>query len=536
MTQAKVPLVVLGASLGGVLAAWRAAQALPRAEGAVSAPVWLVAEQAWIGGQMTAQGVPPDEHPLIEHAGSASASYRQFRADIRTAYRTMPGFVDISTMTPGLSNPGDGWVSRLCFEPSLAARWFERLLAPLVAQGRLRILRFARAVAVRREGRRIAALMLREADGRVSWLDVQSVIDATDTGDLLRLAHLPCRIGKESRAQFGEPDAPDEADALDQQPVTHVLALRQGIGGTATFDEPPPGYTRWRAHRLPHHGHAQFSAFMPGRGRGVSAHLPLVAAGTTLDWWRYRRIVSAAQWPAGGPHARADATLVNWAQNDFALHPLLDGPRPQAEVERAAAELSMCLLHWLQTEAPRPDGGAGFPNWQPAGDLLGTRDGLAQQVYVRESRRIVAMTTLTQNDLQRPAEPGRARADAAATGWYNLDIHPTCISGHGLNAPVEPFVLPLGCWVPRDVDNLLPGCKNIGVSHLANACTRVHPVEWAVGEVAGLLAAESLASGHAPAAIVQDRDHLRAVQTRIDAAGIPRAWPAALLARRPAAH
>ena len=67
MTQAKVPLVVLGASLGGVLAAWRAAQALPRAEGAVSAPVWLVAEQAWIGGQMTAQGVPPDEHPLIEH-------------------------------------------------------------------------------------------------------------------------------------------------------------------------------------------------------------------------------------------------------------------------------------------------------------------------------------------------------------------------------------------------------------------------------------------------------------------------------------
>jgi FAD dependent oxidoreductase len=529
----KVPLVIVGASLGGVLAAWRAASSLPRAEGAATAPVWLVAEHAWIGGQMTAQAVPPDEHPLIEFAGSASASYRQFRADIRSTYRAMPGFVDISRMTPGLTNPGDGWVSRLCFEPARAATWFERLLAPLQSQGRLRLLRLARPIAARRESRRIAELALREADGRIVWIEPGLVVDASDTGELLRLANLPWRIGKESQAEFNEPDAPEAADPHDQQPVTHVLALRRMPSPGPLVEVDPESYRFWCTQRLPHYAHALFSEQMPGRGRGVSAQLPLQAADTSLDWWRYRRVVCAAQWPALGPRARLDTTLVNWSQNDYALEPLLDGPLPQPKVERRARELSRCLLRWLQTEAPRGDGGRGFPEWQPATELLGTADGFAQAVYVRESRRIVALQTLTQHDLH---QPPTNRDDAGCIGWYSLDIHPTCRSGHGLNAAVEPFVIPLGAWVPRDADNLIAGCKNLGVTHLANACTRVHPIEWAVGEVAGLIAASSLANGHTPAHNVSDPTLRRELQATIDRAAIPRAWTPTLLAKRPAPH
>lgn len=532
MQSEAVPLVVAGASLGGVLAAWRAASVLPRADSATTAPVWLVAEHAWLGGQMTAQAVPPDEHPLIEHSGSASASYRQFRADLRAEVRRQPGFVDFSTQTPGLTNPGDGWVSRLCIEPALAAAWFERLLAPLQAAGRLKVLRFAHVLAARREGCRVTELMLRERDGRIRRIAPGMVIDATDTGELLRLAHLPHRLGKEARAEFDEADAPEAADRLDQQPVTHVLALRQGAR-PGPVAEAPPRYAFWRAHTLPHHRHRLFSEHLPGRGPGVSARLPLQATGATLDWWRYRRIVSAAQWPASGPLARADATLVNWAQNDYALQPLLDGPLPQPEVEHQARELTRCFLHWLQTEAPRPDGGHGFPEWQPAPDLLGTPDGLAQQLYVRESRRIVGWATLSQRDLCSPPSGRDAAAeDAGSIGWYNLDIHPTCRSGHGLNAATEPFVIPLGCWVPRDADNLLAGCKNLSVTHLANACTRVHPIEWAAGEVAGLIAAASLAQGTTPAQQVLDAERRRALVAGIAQAGIPRAWSPALLARR----
>ena len=37
--------------------------------------------------------------------------------------------------------------------------------------------------------------------------------------------------------------------------------------------------------------------------------------------------------------------------------------------------------------------------------------------------------------------------------------------------------------------SLLPGAKNIGVTHITNGCYRLHPVEWNIGEAAGLAAA-----------------------------------------------
>ena len=511
-------IAVIGASLGGVLAAWRAAQA--------GRQVLLVAQHAWLGGQMTAQAVPPDEHPLVERGG-ASRSYLAFREDIRAHYRHQPGFADRSTQTPGFTNPGDGWVSRLCFEPVLAARWFERLLAPQRSAGRLRVLRLAWPSAATREGPRITGVMLRGHDGRIHDVQARVFIDATDTGELLRLAQLPYRLGKEAASDFDEPDAPATADPLDQQPCTHVLALRRSRtpGPVAPA---PPAYAAWRAHTLPHFEHLLFSPHLPGRGRGESATLPLEAEGMTLDWWRYRRVVSRTQWTDG----RDDVTLVNWAQNDYARHPLLDGPLPQPQIEAAARELSLCLLHWLHTEAPRQLGhsssGHGFPEWQPATDMLGTPDGLAQQTYVRESRRIAAHTTLTQCDLLcAPTE----REDAVGIGAYNLDIHPTCVSSHGVNARVQPFVLPLGVFIPQHASNLLPACKNLGVTHLANACTRVHPVEWLAGEVAGLMAAQLVEQVLPSHALLDSKAQRQALQRTLHQAGIPTAWPAELLAR-----
>ena len=149
---------------------------------------------------------------------------------------------------------------------------------------------------------------------------------------------------------------------------------------------------------------------------------------------------------------------------------------------------------------------------------------MAQQNYVRESRRIVGRETLTQNDVCASA---RQRQDAVATGWYNLDIHPTCRSGHGCNAPAQPFELPLGVFIPAQGGNVVPGCKNISTTHLAGACTRVHPVEWAVGEVAGLLAAQFVHEGW------PDRPaQVQTLQRSLAQAGVPRHWPADLALRR----
>jgi len=55
-------VIVVGGSIGGVLAAKKAAEK--------GKTVLLIEKTRWIGGQFTNQAVPPDEHPFIESFGS----------------------------------------------------------------------------------------------------------------------------------------------------------------------------------------------------------------------------------------------------------------------------------------------------------------------------------------------------------------------------------------------------------------------------------------------------------------------------------
>ena len=528
-----LPIVVCGASLGGVVAAWRLCESGHR--------VLLAAEHAWLGGQFTAQAVPPDEHALIEHGG-ASASYRRFREALRDHYRADPDFLDRAQLTEGC-NPGDGWVSRVCVEPRVAAALFEDWLAPHVQSARLRIARGVVPVRVLRDGRRLLSVTLRDAQEREETVAADWFLDATDTSELLRLGGLPYRLGKEAASSFGEPDAPLQADLLDQQPLTWVMALRRlgtpGRPAALDIGPVPPDYDFWRQRVVPHHRHAQFSLEMPGAAPGRSSALPLFGSGATLDWWRYRRIVASNQWRS----PRDEVSLINWAQNDYALQPLLDGLQPEQAVAAAARRLSLCLLHWLRTEAPRAGGGRGHPELVPATDMLGTPDGLAQQVYVRESRRIVGLTTLTQRDIaaddaavdaaDTPASISAPlnRSDSVGVAWYPMDIHPTCVSGRGANARVRPFTLPLGSFIMADCDNLLPACKNLSVTHLVSACTRVHPVEWLAGEVAALLLHQAKQRGLTPALLHASTTETRSLQAALSSAGVPIHWNEELTAR-----
>ena len=54
-------MLVVGGGLGGVAAALAAAER--------GARVLLSEETDWLGGQLTSQAVPPDEHPWIEGFG-----------------------------------------------------------------------------------------------------------------------------------------------------------------------------------------------------------------------------------------------------------------------------------------------------------------------------------------------------------------------------------------------------------------------------------------------------------------------------------
>ena len=97
--------------------------------------VVLTEETDWIGGQLTSQAVPPDEHPWIEQFGCTSL-YRQFREGVRDYYRRYFPITPEARSNPRL-NPGNGRVSRLCHEPRAALAVLNHMLAPYVHSGRI---------------------------------------------------------------------------------------------------------------------------------------------------------------------------------------------------------------------------------------------------------------------------------------------------------------------------------------------------------------------------------------------------------------
>jgi DNA-binding LacI/PurR family transcriptional regulator len=111
MPELHTDIVVVGGGLGGVAAALAACQ--------LGRQVILTEETDWVGGQLTAQAVPPDEHPWIEQFG-CTASYRELRDRIRDYYRTWYPLTAAARSWPAL-NPGAGWVSNLCHEPRVAS-------------------------------------------------------------------------------------------------------------------------------------------------------------------------------------------------------------------------------------------------------------------------------------------------------------------------------------------------------------------------------------------------------------------------------
>ncbi len=75
------------------------------------------------------------------------------------------------------------------------------------------------------------------------------------------------------------------------------------------------------------------------------------------------------------------------------------------------------------------------------------------------------------------------------------------------------------------MENLLPACKNLGTTHITNGCYRLHPVEWAIGEAAGSLAAYCLEQKEPPRAVRNSSKRLSAFQGRLVAQGVEIAWP-----------
>lgn len=533
----RTDVLVVGGGLGGVAAALAAAE--------LGRTVVLTEESPWLGGQLTSQAVPSDEHRWIEERG-ATRSYRRLREGIRDYYRrALP-------LAPGVDgpelNPGDGAVSPLCHLPHVALAVIDEMLAPHRVDGRLTVLLEHEPVAAETDGDHVRAVTLRRRDGDTAGhevtVDARYVVDATEAGDLLALAGVEHVIGAESRADTGEPRALDgPAQPLDQQAFTWCFALDYHPEADLTIDR-PASYGFWRDY-TPEFWPGPLLSFedvkpitLEPRTRPLFAADDTPRGGFHPDLWTFRRVASVRQHPAG--RYASDVTIVNWPQVDYWLGPVVGvDPAVRDEHLRGARELSLSFLYWLQTEAPRHDGGTGYPGLRLRGDLLGGAEhGLALRPYLRESRRILAETTVVEEHVGVEARrelglPAGAHqfGDSVGTGAYRIDLHPSTGGTAGPRTYVDiasyPFQIPLGALLPRRVENLLPGAKNIGTTHLTNGCYRLHPVEWNIGEAAGALAAHALNTGATPRAVRHDAGRLEDFQRLLtERLGIGLAWPA----------
>lgn len=529
--ELQADVVILGGSLGGCAAAIAALRNGLR--------VILTEETDWIGGQLTSQAVPPDEHASIETHG-ANKSYREMRNRIRDYYRRHYPLTEAARMKENL-NPGNGNVSRLCHEPRVALAVFTDWLAPYQSGGKLTLLTEHIPVDADVERDQVKAVRLRSLlSGRELVLHAPYFVDATELGDLLPLTNTEFSTGAEAKSETHELHAAETANASNQQAFTMCFAV-QHIAGEDHTIEKPAEYAFWRefvpkltppwpgklldfTYTQPRTGQPRKLGFHPSGGKfdGV------------MNLWLYRRIADAANFKPGS--YAGDISLINWPQNDYLLGNLIgvSEEEKQQHIHRAK-QLSLSLLYWLQTEAPRADGGTGFPGLRLRGDLVGTEDGLAKYPYVRESRRIKALLTVREEHVgqdQRAMMTGKSGSelkavafpDSIGVGSYAIDLHPSSGGDNYIDFPALPFQVPLGCLIPQRMTNLLPACKNIGVTHLTGGCYRLHPVEWGIGEAVGCLVHYALTKRLTPNAIRESANHLADFQTMLQSQGVEIAW------------
>jgi FAD dependent oxidoreductase len=525
----RAEVLIVGGGLGGVAAAVAACRA--------GRSVVLTEEFDWLGGQLTSQAVPPDEHSWVEQFG-VTASYRALRDGIRAYYREHYPLTDEARRRRYL-NPGAGHVSRLCHEPRVAVAVIDAMLAPYRSTGRLRILQPYRPANADVTGDRVDAVTLRHRDSSDEiHVSAEYVIDASETGDVLPLAGVEYVTGFESQTDTGEPSAPAEPQPANMQAISYCFAVDH-VEGDHRIDE-PAGYAFWRSYEPRFWGDRLLSWRAPDpRTHAVTERRfspnpdddPAAVVGDQrlpggdVDLWTFRRIAARRNFRVGA--YPSDITLVNWPMVDYFEAPVIDVP-DAARRHAEARTLSLSVLYWLQNEAPRPDGGTGYAGLRLRRDVVGHPSGLAQAAYIRESRRIRAERTVVEQDLALAVrgKHGAVRyPDAVGVGMYRIDLHPSTGGDNYIDVAACPFEIPLGALIPQRVENLLPAGKNIGTTHITNGCYRLHHVEWNVGEVAGALAAHCLARRTTPRAVRNDARRLTEFQRDLEAWGVELHWP-----------
>ncbi|WP_414528949.1 FAD-dependent oxidoreductase [Nodularia chucula] len=397
----------------------------------------LVSEFSWLGGMLTSAGVSaPDGNELMAFQTGLWGAFLQ---ELR------------QRQPEGLNN---SWVSFFSYDPRIGAEIFADWVQEL---SNLHWISGQVPLEVLQQGNCVTGV--RFADFTVT---AKIIIDGTELGDLLALGEIPHRWGWELQSEWGEISAPADFNHLTQrypvQSPTWVVVMQDFGEDVAPEIPPAPNYD------------------------------PALFAGA-WDNYGAEKFLNYGRWPG-------NRFMINWpiCGNDYGegVGRLIESEAAKKEFLQECRWHSQNFAHFIQKNLSRRYGLAEsvFP---------GKAGAFALHPYYRESRRLVGLTTVREQDIL-PMTGGKVASlfpDAIAVGNYANDHHYP-----GFDWPLQPksmrwggrwtgtpFTIPYGSLIPVATDGLLVCEKNISVSHIANGATRLQPVVMGIGQAAGMAAA-----------------------------------------------
>ncbi|MCS7171948.1 MAG: FAD-dependent oxidoreductase [Armatimonadetes bacterium] len=321
-----------------------------------------------------------------------------------------------------------------------------------------------------REGDRITGAELEDRDWqRTLLVRAKQIVDATDDADVAAAAGVPYVLGR---------PGPDGKPWM--QPATLIFRLR-GVD--------------WR--RL-------VADILRRRAAGAD---PARWGVNGKAAWGYQEV--AQRYRSTQPEVGVlglnlalqndGSVLVNALQVYF-----VNGLNPESTalgMERAQRELPHVVRH-LRERVP------GFEQAELAG--------WAPMLYIRETRHIMGLYTLTVDDIL----SGRRFEDRVALASYPIDIHPY-VPGWTNPYPTVRIVysIPLRSLIPQEVRNLLVASRSFSATSEAAGSARVIPTTMAMGQAAGVVAAFCARIGCTPAEVVRRPELLREVQALLRSQG-----------------
>ena len=458
-------LLIAGGGLGGVAAAYEALQ--------LGKSVCMTEITDWIGGQVSAQGVSAlDERPLQRENDLFPAAYSEFRRRIRARYG-------------GRLNPGECWVSVLCFSPQDGHAVLTAMLDPFVQSGQLRLFTETVVKAVEVQGSLVTGVLgIRNRPRReeltggrrgnlseyfLTWYDPNPsedwekelilfapppenlgkgvpwmVIDATETGELWPLTGVPYLLGTDRPTRWEPRSTSDQAPYCTQGFTYTFVMERTSVPQVpikpVDYDDPEHGpyfsYEQARFNFPLIFTYRRIRGQVPGFGEAA-----IRVGDQSMQNWTWGN-----DWRITGPERNLILTQEQLeASGQLEPGGWRGGLRP--EVLYRGERHALNFFYWLvagttdfllQRQDPtfRKDYYFPYRFLQGADSPMGTASGLSRYPYIRESRRLLGRpgfgypdgfliyeTDITQqeSDLQR----GRPRIffDSVGIGQYPIDFH-----------------------------------------------------------------------------------------------------------------